>query len=134
MIAQIIAMLAGGGKMPVHPWNTPEEYVPNLTIPNQQGSAPTTPHPLDELNALMERRGIPETDSGLSQGYNEAIMQDLMRGMIPGHLYNWTPRYEDPYGIDPGHPPLGGANQENWYPGSGSMERDDYWGDPEAGV
>lgn len=123
-------MATKGGQMPSYPWSTPEEYVPNIPMPGQQGSAPTTPHPIDSMDAIMGRMGIPGTDAGMGQGYNEALMQELLRPTIPGHMYQWSPRYDDPYGIDPGLSPLGGSNQENWYPGSGSMDRNDYWGDP----
>lgn len=133
----------------------PEEYQAQLPMPSQKGTKPKTPHPLESTPDIAEKQGIPQTDSGMSEAYEEALMQELLRKKIPGHLYEWMPRVppdkksgaavedddmdespHDPYRIDPGkYPPLGGANK-GWYPGSGPIDRNDVFGGPEgeAGV
>lgn len=123
----------------------------HLDMPSQRGTKPTTPHPLESVEAMAEKYGIPQTDSGMSEAYEEALLQELLRGKIPGHLYDWMPRValdkkpgattedespHDPHYIDPGkYPPLGGANR-GWYPGSGPIDRKDMFGleDGEPGV
>lgn len=112
-------------------FDIPPEYLPDLKMPNQRGTMPTTPHPLEDMQQMLEEEVYPSTDAGIGEAYDDALRTELLRGKIPGHLYGWTPKTpETPdYSKPPGFPPLGGANQ-GWYPGSGPIDpRGDMWDD-----
>lgn len=112
-------------------FDIPPEYLPDLKMPNQRGTMPTTPHPLEDMQQMLEEEVYPSTDAGIGEAYDDALRSELLRGKIPGHLYGWTPKTpETPdYSQPPGFPPLGGANQ-GWYPGSGPIDpRGDMWDD-----
>lgn len=117
----------------------PDEYALRLPMPSQQGTAPTTPNPLEQFDADLNANMYPQSggDQWYADKYDEYLRRELLKPQIPGHLYPGLSPKDDPYSINPGDPPLGGYNQENWYPGSGSIDRDDHWGGggyPSSGV
>lgn len=106
--------------IPWRPTATFDPNMPNLPIPDQTGSAPTAamPHPLDSLANAMANGQIPATDTGVMQGLDQFIGQQLMYPQIPGHVY------QDPGPDYGGMTVLPGSSQGFWYPGTSYNEDD----------
>lgn len=113
----------------------PDQYT--LPIPNQGGTRPVTPHPLEQVGQMQQgdvvgvgpnQRPFHPSDSGMADAYDEILQRELLRKKIPGHLYGGA--YADSYSEPPGSPLAGPL----WYPGSSDDADDDDMGPPGKSV